>query len=332
MFGTIWGSVHLPCHGDVSLDDLCLMLSEMEHVVFNLRRRHHTSRIVMGCDLNVSLAPSLEGLTGARIHPNANNAPARWREAVTEWMHSLRLRAACTFDYENPDWSSVWVYEEKWTHKNSRKCGKYHLDYILVSNCVRGKASVVRDYDLGSDHQPIDANLRLEHKEIWGTAERMEYSQKGWNTRNEESKLKFMKGVANDLCWMDNKARGKALLLVEEIIHSHAVGVDSDNMAIRQWNNLQDHRKRLDDLRNTLRQETAREVRKEIRRDIRKEVAAKARMLKGEQLDKLISGYFDPGKQSFEMQLEDGPSTNRQAWTVKSTVIMRMMNSLKKNG
>ena len=42
MFGTIWGSVHLSCHGDVSLDDLCLILNEMEHVVINLRRRHHT--------------------------------------------------------------------------------------------------------------------------------------------------------------------------------------------------------------------------------------------------------------------------------------------------
>ena len=28
MFGTIWGSVHLPCHGVASLDDFCLMLSE----------------------------------------------------------------------------------------------------------------------------------------------------------------------------------------------------------------------------------------------------------------------------------------------------------------
>ena len=61
----IWNSVHLLCHGDVSQDDLCLMLSEMEHVVINLRRRHHTSRIVFGSDLNVSLAPNLEGLTGS---------------------------------------------------------------------------------------------------------------------------------------------------------------------------------------------------------------------------------------------------------------------------
>ena len=69
--------------------------------------------------------------------------------------------------------------------------------------------------------------------------------------------MNFLKGVAKDLCWMDNKARRKALLLVEEIIYSHAIEADSSNVAIGQWNNLQDHRKRLDDLRNTLRQETA---------------------------------------------------------------------------
>ena len=137
---------------------------------------------------------------------------------------------------------------------------------------------------------------------------------KGWNTRTEEAKLNLMKGVAKDLCWMDNRARRKALLLVEDIIYSHAIEADSNNVATRQWNNLQEHRKRLDDLRQMLRQETARAIRKEIRRDIRKEVAAKVRMVKGEQLDKLISGYFDRGKQSFEMHLQDGPSTNKHAW------------------
>ena len=99
LFGIVWGSVHLPCRGDVSQDDLWSMLKKMEDVVINLRRRHRTSRIVIGSDLNVSLAPSLEGLTGSRIHFNANGASSRWREAVTEWMHSLRLRALCTFDH-----------------------------------------------------------------------------------------------------------------------------------------------------------------------------------------------------------------------------------------
>ena len=84
LFGTVLGSVHLPCHGDVFQDDLWSMLKEMEDVVINLRRRHRTSRIVIGSDLNVSLAPSLEGLTGSRIHSNASGAPSRWRGAVTE--------------------------------------------------------------------------------------------------------------------------------------------------------------------------------------------------------------------------------------------------------
>ena len=65
MFGTVWGSVHLPYHAVVSQGDLWLMLKEMDGVVINLRRHHRTSRVVTGCDLNVSLAPSLEGLTGS---------------------------------------------------------------------------------------------------------------------------------------------------------------------------------------------------------------------------------------------------------------------------
>ena len=28
LFGTIWGSIHLLCHGSISVDDLCLMLVE----------------------------------------------------------------------------------------------------------------------------------------------------------------------------------------------------------------------------------------------------------------------------------------------------------------
>ena len=44
--------------------------------------------------------------------------------------------------------------------------------------------------------------------------------------KTEEAKLIFMKGVAKDTCWMNDEARGKVLLLVEEIIYSHAVGVD----------------------------------------------------------------------------------------------------------
>ena len=128
LFGTIWGSVHLLCHGDVSQDDLWSMLKEMENVVINLRCRHHTSRIVIGSDLNVSLAPSLEGLTGSRIHPNANGASSRWREAVTEWMHSLRLRALCTFGRCLTLPHVEWDHDSCWTHKNSNKGGLFQLD------------------------------------------------------------------------------------------------------------------------------------------------------------------------------------------------------------
>ena len=121
LFGTVWASVHLPCHGDVSQDDLWSMLKEVEDVVINLRRRHHTSRIVIGSDLNVSLAPSLEGLTGSRIHPNANGASYRWSEAVTELMHSFRLRVLCTFDHCFTLPHVEWDHGSGWTHRNSNK-------------------------------------------------------------------------------------------------------------------------------------------------------------------------------------------------------------------
>ena len=107
---------------------------------------------------------------------------------------------------------------------------------------------------------------------------------------------------------------GKALVSIEEIIYSHAVGIDSDNTALRQWSGLQEHRKRLADLRTTLRQEAARDIRISLRRDIRLELNAKLRMVKCEQLNRLLAGYFDRGKQTLEMQLPDDSSSDRHAW------------------
>ena len=63
-----------------------------------------------------------------------------------------------------------------------------------------------------------------------------------------------------------------------------------------------------------MRQEAAREIRINLRRDIRRELTAKLRMVKGEQLNRLLAGYFDRGKQMLEMQLPDGPSSDRHAW------------------
>ena len=37
-------------------------------------------------------------------------------------------------------------------------------------------------------------------------------------------------------------------------------------------------------------------------------------MVKGDQLNRLLAGYFDRGKQTLEMQLPDGPSSDRHAW------------------
>ena len=119
---------------------------------------------------------------------------------------------------------------------------------------------------------------------MWGTVNHDDFSQRGWAPKTDEAKRTFMKGVAKDLCWMNEEARGKALVSVEEIIYSHAVGTDSDNcQPVRQWSGLQEHRKTSwQSVRATLRQEAARNIRINLRRDIRLELNAKLRMFKGE--------------------------------------------------
>ena len=112
------------------------------------------------------------------------------------------------------------------------RVASFSLDHMLVSEHVQGEACMVRGgYHLNSDHWPIDGSLRLERKELWGTVNHDEFSQRGWAPKTDEAKQIFMRRVANDLCWMNEEARGKALVSVEEIIYSHAVGIDS---AIRQ--------------------------------------------------------------------------------------------------
>ena len=74
-----------------------------------------------------------------------------------------------------------WDHDSSWTHKNSNKGGLFQLDYMLVSEQLQGEASVVRGgYHLNSDHWPIDVFLRLERKELWGTVNQDEFSQRGW--------------------------------------------------------------------------------------------------------------------------------------------------------
>ena len=82
---------------------------------------------------------------------------------------------------------------------------------------------------LNSDHWPIDGSLRLERRELWCTVNHDEFSQRGWIPNTDEAKQIFMRGVAKDLFWMNEEARGKALVSAEEIIYSQAVGIDSDN-------------------------------------------------------------------------------------------------------
>ena len=134
LFGTVWGSVHLPCHGDVSQDDLCSTLKEMEDVVINLRRRHRTSSIVIGSDLSASLAASLEGVTGSRIHSNANGASSRWRDAVTEcFVHELF--AHLTIAFLSHTWNGIMMLVGR-TRTLTRAASFSWISCLSLSRCM----------------------------------------------------------------------------------------------------------------------------------------------------------------------------------------------------
>ena len=59
-------------------------------------------------------------------------------------------------------------------------------------------------------------------------------------------------------------------------------------------------------------------------------------MVKGEQLNRLLAGYFDRGEQTLEMQLPDGLSSNKHDWaaaayengreTIVTTKMMKLPN------
>ena len=109
-------------------------------------------------------------------------------------MHSLRLRALCTFDHCLTLPHVEWDHDSSWTHRNSNKGGLFQLDYMLVSEHVQGEACVVRDgYHLNSDHCSIDASLRLERKELWRMVNHDDVSQRGWAAKTDEAKQIFMR-------------------------------------------------------------------------------------------------------------------------------------------
>ena len=111
---------------------------------------------------------------------------------------------------------------------------------------------------------------------------------------------------------MNEEARGEALVSVEEIICSHAVGTDSDNSARRQWSGLQVHRKRLAELGAT---ETKSCTRHSCQLAPKQTSGIECQNADGQgRTTEQTSCWFFRVKHSLEMQLPDGLSSERHAW------------------
>ena len=54
----------------------------------------------------------------------------------------------------------------------------------------------------------VEMNDWLERRDLWGTVNHDEFSQSGWVSKTDEAKQIFMRGVAEDLCWMNEEATG----------------------------------------------------------------------------------------------------------------------------
>ena len=210
LFGTIWGSIHLPCHSsDARQDDLWTLLNEMEETIINFRRRHL-------------------GATGTRIHPNANSAPFRWWQAVSDEMCSLRLRARRL--------SGKTTIQLRALSGITRAAGRIvtpmaAVSFTLITCSYLEKCkelpvwfAVVLTWAVIIGLLMLSSGLRP--KSLGGAVSHDEFSQQGSAARIDTAKQQFMKGVADDLCWRQGVSKGKAPAMVEEVIYSHAVGIE----------------------------------------------------------------------------------------------------------
>ena len=53
-------------------------------------------------------------------------------------------------------------------------------------------------HHLNSDHWTIDSSLRLVRKELWGTVNNDEFSQRGWAPKTDKAKQIFMRRVLDE--------------------------------------------------------------------------------------------------------------------------------------
>ena len=132
------------------------------------------------------------------------------------------------------------------------------------------------------------AKLRLERRDLWDEVSHDDHSQRGCAPRNENARRLFMKGVANNLCWMQARRGARRS---------------------RMWRSSY---KRLpwESMATMLRCETRAAYRTTAhgwRSSDQRGVSWRPRRARRRvsSLDRLLAGVFDRGKETLEMKLPD---------------------------
>ena len=145
IFRTVFISVHLPDTGkpDVVFEET---LEALTVSLQSLKSRNKYSHIVMGGDLNYTLPPNLEGISGPLVASRTAQSKRRGN-ALIRFLSEFDLRAVNTWR------GGAHLSDEPYTWY--RRKMQTQIDYILVSSRVLGEAGVESNLGIRSDHKPV---------------------------------------------------------------------------------------------------------------------------------------------------------------------------------
>ena len=303
IYEVIFLSVHMP-HNGLPDEEAFDVMEEVSKLVqqWKGKPKNPAGHVVMGVDLNITLPPAHDPVTGLFVEWRAQ--PKRWkRDRIMEWLQELGLKALNTFE---PD---VIDSRQQWTWRNKR--ARTQIDYICASSIFQGTASVISEWPIKTDHMPMQA--RLKAPEALGRFLKRTYPITGWAPLTEHDRRHFREGVMRDSN-IDSHGKGEvAIIEVERAVQKAAMGIGHTTGTLKAWKATQTPQEVTDAKRNWRQQEDP-ERRLQLRRIYRKARREwKRHKVKGK-LQKMSTAAFRPSRPITALQIEGQLTCSRETW------------------